>query len=107
MIRVFYFSLQVSALAWNRENRALISAHGAPRHQMTVWSYPSLTKVGELSGHQDRVLQMSLSPRKSTVCSAGADETLRIWNCFERTEHNVSHKSYSEDSILALIHSAS
>ena len=92
-------------MAWNKEHKALISAHGAPKHQMAVWSYPSLTKVGELSGHQDRVLHMTLSPRKSTVCSAGADETLRIWNCFERTEHDASLKSYSEDSILALMHS--
>ena len=97
----------MSSLAWNKENRALVSAHGAPKFQVAVWSYPSLTKVGELTGHQDRVLHMSLSPRKSTICTAGADETLRIWNCFEKTEQNVSHKSYSEDSILALIHSAS
>ena len=99
--------MQVSSLAWNKENRALISAHGAPKHQLCVWSYPSLTKVGELSGHQDRVLHMSLSPKKTTICSAGADETLRIWNCFEKREHDISHRSYSEDSILALIHSAS
>lgn len=33
-------------------------------------------------GHTSRVLHMAMSPDGSTVVSAAADETLRIWKCF-------------------------
>lgn len=62
-----------------------------------------MCKVGELSGHQDRVLNMTINPEKTCVASAGADETLRIWNCFEHSQANNQSQSYSEDSITALI----
>lgn len=100
--------LQVSALAWNREYHEVISAHGEPRHQMVVWKYPSLVKVGELVGHGARILHMALSPRKTSVASAAADETVRVWKCFENA--NPLDKSSStrseQDSILAMMMSA-
>ena len=33
-------------------------------------------------GHTARVLHMAMSPDGSTVVSAAADETLRLWKCF-------------------------
>lgn len=35
-------------------------------------------------GHESRVLNMALSPDGSTVASVAADETVRMWNCFEK-----------------------
>ena len=96
---------QVSAIAWNKDHKQLISSHGNPKNNMVIWQYPTMTKVGELCGHQDRVLHMCLSPKRTSVASAGADETLRIWQCFERLKHDVSSMSYSEESITALLHS--
>ncbi len=83
----------------------MITAHGQPLNQMTVWKFPSMAKVGEMCGHQGRILHMSLSPRKTTVASAGADETLRIWKCFERSKTLDHSKNHKEDSIVALLHS--
>ncbi|KAJ9527605.1 hypothetical protein QJQ45_025877 [Haematococcus lacustris] len=40
------------------------------------------SQVGELTGHQGRVLHMATSPDGSSVVSAGADETLRFWRVF-------------------------
>jgi len=39
-------------------------------------------KVAELTGHTNRILNLAMSPDGSTVLSAGADETLRMWKCF-------------------------
>jgi cell division cycle protein 20 (cofactor of APC complex) len=73
---------QVSSLLWNKEHREIISGHGFAENQLSIWSYPTLQKVADLSGHQERVLSMAMSPDGSTVVSAAADETLRFWKCF-------------------------
>ncbi|KDR13902.1 cell division cycle protein 20 homolog [Zootermopsis nevadensis] len=73
---------QVCGLQWSTTYRELISGHGSPNNQLIIWKYPSMTKVAELTGHKKRVLQLALCPDGSTVLSAGADETLRLWKCF-------------------------
>ncbi|GFH26173.1 WD_REPEATS_REGION domain-containing protein, partial [Haematococcus lacustris] len=65
---------------WSRHEREILSSHGYSKNQLCLWKYPSL--VGELTGHQGRVLHMATSPDGSSVVSAGADETLRFWRVF-------------------------
>lgn len=74
---------QVSGLEWSEEHQELISAHGYHSYELNIWKYPSLSKVTELRGHSARILDISISPDKSTVVSLGADETLRFWDCFQ------------------------
>jgi cell division cycle protein 20 (cofactor of APC complex) len=73
---------QVSALVWNREHREIVSGHGYAQNQLTLWKYPTLTRVAELTGHTQRILNMAVSPDGQTVVSASADETIRFWKCF-------------------------
>ncbi|CAI8016279.1 Cell division cycle protein 20 homolog [Geodia barretti] len=100
---------QVSSLAWNRESKEIISSHGNPKNHLAVWKCSTMCKVGEITGHQGRILQMSLSPRKSSVATLSADETLRVWKCFDQPPEksaDSSRKSLREDSISALIRNA-
>jgi cell division cycle protein 20 (cofactor of APC complex) len=92
---------QVCSLMWSKHEMELVSSHGfamrdsagghsngggggesAPNNQLTLWSYPSLTKMAELTGHTKRVLHMAMSPGGETVVSGAADETLRFWKLF-------------------------
>jgi cell division cycle protein 20 (cofactor of APC complex) len=73
---------QISALIWSAEHREIISGHGFSENQLTIWKYPSLERVCDLTGHTERILSMAVNPAGTTVVSAGGDETLRFWNCF-------------------------
>ena len=73
---------QVCALLWSPHEKELLSSHGFTQNQLTLWKYPSMVKVTELTGHQQRVLHLAMSPDGNTVVSAAADETLRFWRVF-------------------------
>ncbi|XP_010526015.1 PREDICTED: cell division cycle 20.1, cofactor of APC complex-like [Tarenaya hassleriana] len=73
---------QVCALLWSKNERELLSSHGFTQNQLTLWKYPSMVKMAELTGHTSRVLFMAQSPDGCTVASAAGDETLRFWNVF-------------------------
>ncbi|TRY70981.1 hypothetical protein TCAL_08248 [Tigriopus californicus] len=74
---------QVCALLWSKEYKELVSSHGFANNEISIWKYPTMTKVAELFGHTERVLHLSMSPDGSTIVSGGADETLRLWKCFQ------------------------
>eukprot|EP00750_Incisomonas_marina_P033389 INCI9835.1.p1 GENE.INCI9835.1~~INCI9835.1.p1 ORF type:complete len:551 (-),score=107.42 INCI9835.1:135-1787(-) len=73
---------QVTQLLWNPNAKELLSAHGYSENQLTLWSYPRMQKIADLTGHTSRILSLACSPSTGMVCSAGADETLRFWNVF-------------------------
>jgi cell division cycle protein 20 (cofactor of APC complex) len=73
---------QVCSLVWSKHEKEILSSHGFTQNQLTLWKYPSMVKVSELTGHQSRVLHLAVSPDGKTVVSGAADETLRFWKVF-------------------------
>ena len=73
---------QVCSILWSNEYKEMVSAHGFANNEIIIWRYPSMIKIAELTGHTERVLHLALSSDETTVVSAGADETLRLWKCF-------------------------
>ncbi|GAB5357194.1 hypothetical protein AAMO2058_000353200 [Amorphochlora amoebiformis] len=89
---------QVCSIQWNREGKELVSAHGFSKNQLSVWSYPSMTRLADLQGHSSRILHTALSPDQTMVCSAAADETLRFWKVFEAPSRKRSAEHHSVPS---------
>ncbi|XP_071442348.1 cell division cycle protein 20 homolog [Hetaerina americana] len=89
---------QVCSLLWSTTYKELVSGHGFANNQIVIWKYPGMQKVAELTGHSARVLHLALSPDGTTVLSAGADETLRTWKCFQQDPAAVKKAASSTSS---------
>ncbi|CAL9780458.1 unnamed protein product [Musa acuminata subsp. burmannicoides] len=68
---------EVCALLWDKNKSELLTSHGSPNNQLTLWNYPSMTRVAEVSGHSSRVLSLAGSPLGGVVASA-IDETINL-----------------------------
>ncbi|EPZ33907.1 WD40 repeat-like protein [Rozella allomycis CSF55] len=77
---------QVCGILFSEEHREIITSHGYSDNQLSIWKYPSMTKVADLYGHSSRILHMAISPDGQTVVSAAADENLKFWKCFESSK---------------------
>jgi len=44
-----------------------VSGHGLESNEVSIWKYPSMTKIAQLLGHSDRVLSIALSADETTV----------------------------------------
>jgi cell division cycle protein 20 (cofactor of APC complex) len=75
---------KVCAIEWSDHSKELVSSHGYPTDQLTVWKYDDnhLTKQEEYRGHTADVLHLAKSPDGSIICSLGNDCTLRFWHLF-------------------------
>lgn len=68
----------VTSLAFDPTGRFV--AAGTLKQHVVIWEVKDLTKVFELTGHQDRIGSVLFSPDGSWLVSASDDSTLRIWN---------------------------
>lgn len=99
---------QVSSLIWSKNPncKEIVSSHGFSQNQLSVWKYPSLVKIADLNGHEQRILCTTMSPDGKTIVSAAGDETLRFWNVFDveekvKTKSGAVHLSRIQSTSLA------
>ncbi|BGP16460.1 hypothetical protein JCM10213_003907 [Rhodosporidiobolus nylandii] len=85
---------QVTSLVWNPHGKELLSSHGVPDHHLSLWSYPSLSKIADIPhAHQTRILHSCLSPDGTTVATASSDEDLKFWKLFDLPKRGASSGS--------------
>lgn len=92
---------QVCSLVFSKRSGDVISGHG--EGELFIWRAKGLKKVGELTGHEERVLYTGLSPCGEIVLSVSADERMMFWQLFgeekEKTE-KIEKKSFISSSSL-------
>ncbi|KAJ3094229.1 ubiquitin-protein transferase activating protein, partial [Phlyctochytrium bullatum] len=84
---------QVTSILWSRDYKELLTTHGFPDNQLTIWSYPSMNRVIDIPGHESRVLYSAISPDGQTVVTGASDENLKFWKVFERKKGERSATS--------------
>ncbi|ORC88813.1 putative cell division cycle protein [Trypanosoma theileri] len=99
-INHFNAESQVCGVLWNLSGTELVSSHGFSHNRLTIWKYPTMRRVVDLTGHTSRVLHMCMSTDGEVVVSAAGDETIRFWRCFppsgEREGRNGRHGLYAD-----------
>ena len=76
---------QVTSIVWSKYRQELVSSHGWSDNHLALWKYGAgsgLTKLKDIKSHSSRILDLACSPDGSTIVSASADETLRMWSIF-------------------------
>ncbi|KAM6156514.1 cell division cycle protein 20 homolog B [Erethizon dorsatum] len=72
---------QICSLIWLPKTQEIATGQGAPRNDVTLWTYPTLSRSSGFLGHRGRVLHLALSPDQTRVFSAAADGTACVWKC--------------------------
>lgn len=93
---------QICNLMWSKNSNEIVSTHGYPRNQISVWGYPSMQQVASLTGHTSRVLYLAMSPDGRTIVTGAGDETLRFWSVFDKSKSDLDKPSVLLDSFMRL-----
>lgn len=91
---------QVSSLNWGYAHGTgmeIVATHGFPTNSISLFSYPTLQKTGEIvNAHDTRILNGCLSPDNLTLATVAGDENLKFWSLFDM---NKSAKRLHEDEL--------
>ncbi|KAJ3013546.1 ubiquitin-protein transferase activating protein [Thoreauomyces humboldtii] len=94
---------QVTSIQWSKTYKEFTTSHGAPHNHISIWKYPSLTKIGDLEGHESRVLHTAISPDGQTIATGAAtDESLKFWKIWENRTKDAGAKrgKAAEDELV-------
>ena len=73
----FFALLQVCSILWSKEHKELISGHGYTKNQLSLWKYPHMKKITDLTG----MFRVSVRWMLGTLCFQNICGS--IWLCFQ------------------------
>jgi len=96
-----YTGSQVSSIVWSTQYKELVTSHGLPNNQLSVWEYPTLKKVIDIPAHDSRILHTAISPDGQVIASAAADENLKFWRVFENIDKGKISKKEEVSKLVS------
>ncbi|CAO3616116.1 unnamed protein product [Cunninghamella echinulata] len=87
---------QVTSLHWSKHYKEIVSTHGYPNNQITLWSYPKLKRIIDIPAHESRILHSALSPDGQVLATVAADENLKFFRVFDNDGNNEFLRSPEE-----------
>ncbi len=83
-LRTIYTDSQVCSAIWSPITSELITSHGYVTNELSIWQYPTLSKVVSIPAHETRILHSAISPDGTTVATTAANESLKFWELYKR-----------------------
>ncbi|KAG5360904.1 WD repeat-containing protein [Yarrowia sp. B02] len=94
---------QVTSIKWSQHYKELVSTHGFPNNNLSIWSYPSCTKIVDVVAHDSRVLHATLSPDGQTLATCASDENLKFWKIFESAKKTVGKEGVIQSKEISTV----
>lgn len=96
-------SPQITGICWSSERQEVLTSHGHFDPALKLWDLRDDTQIANLEGHSKMIVSISKNPLGENVISLSADNSLRIWNVFQKPAKRSSQLSkvsqFSMDSI--------
>ncbi|KAG5368588.1 WD repeat-containing protein [Yarrowia sp. C11] len=94
---------QVTSIKWSQHYKELVSTHGFPNNNLSIWSYPSCTKIVDVVAHDSRVLHATLSPDGQTLATCASDENLKFWKIFESAKKSAGKEGVIQSKEISTV----
>ena len=89
------FTDHYGCVLFSPDSRLLAAGCGAADHDVHVWDVETRTET-RLVGHRSWIAALAFSPNGQTLASAGADQTIRLWDVARRTPLRQLHGDRDE-----------
>jgi WD40 repeat protein len=73
----------ITAIAFSPDSKILAAGHDDGR--VSLWKLPSLTRIGDLEGHDDAVSALAFTADGTQLTTAGDDHRIRVWDVKSKT----------------------
>lgn len=83
----------IYSINWNMlKEKQIITSHGKPNNNISIWNFPQLIEVGNIKEHSKKAVYTAISPDFTTLVSGSGEERLYFWKLFELNEQEIKNK---------------
>ena len=94
---------QICSLLTSQWSNNIISTHGYPYNEISIWHGNSLKNLDSLTSHTERILHTCFSHDDRVLVTGSCDDTLQFWQIHkDNTKHHKSNNPFQTNSVLSL-----
>ena len=89
LLCIYPMNSHIYSINWNVYNNEIVTTHGLPKNQISIWKFPQMIEVGNITEHSRRALYSCISGDKTTLVTGSAEERLFVWKIFNDLANEV------------------